>query len=335
MAILLKIDHLSTTFGTMAGTVHAVNDVSLTLGAGQTLGVVGESGSGKTVTMLTIMGLLQRSPAVNVSGQVLFEDRDLTHLSPRRMREIRGKEMAMVFQDPMTSLNPVLTIGRQLMEPLKVHLGMSSHQARERAIELLDMVDIPSPARRLADFPHQFSGGMRQRLMIAMALACRPRLLIADEPTSSLDVTVQAGILDLVRRLRSELDMAVIWITHDLSILATLADRVSVMYAGRVVEQASVDELFYHARHPYSIGLLKSIPRTNASRRQRLASIEGNQPSLIDYPRGCPFAARCAYRIDRCSIDRPELETVGGTHEVACWVKPEVAVDPVSVNGGS
>lgn len=335
MTTLLEIEHLSTTFGTSAGTVHAVNDVSLSLSAGETLGVVGESGSGKTVTMLTIMGLVQRLPTVSVTGKVLFQGRDLTLITPRRMRAIRGKDLAMVFQDPMTSLNPVLTIGRQLEEPLTVHLGMSSRKARRRAIELLEMVDIPSPEKRLSDFPHQFSGGMRQRLMIAMALACRPRLLIADEPTSSLDVTVQAGIIELVRRLRLELEMAVIWITHDLSILATLADRVAVMYAGRVVEEAGVDELFYHPRHPYSIGLLRSIPRTNASRRQRLASIDGNQPNLITYPPGCPFAPRCAYVIDRCPVDRPELAGVGGTHTAACWVKPDISLDTSRVNAGA
>jgi oligopeptide transport system ATP-binding protein len=323
---LLEIQHLSTAFATSAGTIHAVNDVSFSVSSGETLGVVGESGSGKTVTMLTIMGLLRESPNVSVTGKVRFQDSDLIEMSAKRLRAIRGKDLAMVFQDPMTSLNPVLTVGRQLTEPLTVHLGLSQKEARDRAVELLRMVEIPAAERRLSDYPHQFSGGMRQRLMLAMALACHPRLLIADEPTTSLDVTVQAAIIELIGRLRDELQMAVIWITHDLSILARLADRVVVMYAGRVVEEARVDDLFYHPRHPYSIGLLNSVPRTDTGNRERLASIEGNLPSLIDYPSGCPFAARCPYRIERCPVDRPELESVGGPHTVACWVRPEVSI---------
>lgn len=324
---LLRVEHLSTHFRTSGGIVKAVNDVSFSVQAGETLGVVGESGSGKTVTTLTVMGLLQKYSAVSVEGRILFENKDLTRLPPAGLRGIRGKEMAMVFQDPMTSLNPVLSVGHQLMEPLAVHMRMGPREARLRAIELLGMVDIPAPARRLSDFPHQFSGGMRQRLMIAMALACHPKMLIADEPTTSLDVTVQAGIIDLVRRLRAELHMAVIWITHDLSILARIADRVAVMYAGRIVEEAVVDDLFYRPRHPYSIGLLKSIPRGREGQRRRLNSIEGTQPSLIDYPRGCPFAARCTYRVDRCEAERPELEPVGDQHGAACWVKPQAMIE--------
>ncbi|MBI1278653.1 MAG: ATP-binding cassette domain-containing protein [Anaerolineaceae bacterium] len=321
---MMEVKNLVTRFHTQEGTVYAVNGVSYKLHEGETLGVVGESGSGKSVHVLSIMGLIPSPPGKIEAGEVLFRGRDLLKLTPEEMRAVRGAEIAMVFQDPMTSLNPVLTIGTQITEALKLHLGMSDKEANERAASLLTMVGIPDAAKRLNNYPHQFSGGMRQRAMIAMALSCNPKLLIADEPTTALDVTIQAQILDLVRRLRDEIGMAMIWITHDLGIVAGLADTVQVMYGGRIVERGSSKDVFKDTRHPYTLGLLKSLPRHDKrSGGERLTQIEGSPPDMRQEPKGCPFAPRCTFRIDRCTEEMPPL--INGPesapdHLKACWV---------------
>jgi len=320
MAPLLEVRNLKTRFFTQDGVVHAVNGISYTLNEGETLGIVGESGCGKSVSVLSIMRLIPEPPGRIVGGEVLFEGQDLLKMSSEEIRRVRGNRIAMIFQDPMTSLNPVLTIGRQVSEALELHMGMDRAQARRRTIELLEMVGIPQAADRYDDYPHQFSGGMRQRVMIAMALSCNPQILIADEPTTALDVTIQAQIIDLVKRLRDEIGMAVIWITHDLGIIAGLADKVIVMYAGYIVERAGVKDLYGDPRHPYTIGLLGSLPRLDEVRKERLTSIEGLPPDLIDLQPGCPFYPRCRYRIDRCREEMPPLKPVGLNHEIACWV---------------
>jgi oligopeptide transport system ATP-binding protein len=266
------------------------------------------------------MRLIPNPPGKTVGGKILFEGKDLLKLSDEEMRRIRGKEIAMIFQDPMTSLNPVLTISRQLTEALELHMGMDGSAAKRRAIELLEMVGIPSPKSRVDDYPHQFSGGMRQRVMIAMALSCNPKLLIADEPTTALDVTIQAQILDLIKNLKKELGTAVILITHDLGVVAGMCDRINVMYAGYIVESANANDLFKDPRHPYTLGLLKSIPRIDEVRKDRLIPIEGLPPDLIDAPPSCPFAPRCVYAIDRCRTENPMLEPVSRGHQIACWV---------------
>jgi oligopeptide transport system ATP-binding protein len=318
----MEVKNLTTRFHTEEGTVYAVNGVSYTLHEGETLGVVGESGCGKTVHALSIMGLIPQPPGEIPEGEVFFRGRDLLKLSKNQQRLVRGAEIAMVFQDPMTSLNPVLTIGRQITEALKLHLGMDNEQARVRAAELLAMVGIPSARDRLDDYPHQFSGGMRQRAMIAMGLSCNPQLLIADEPTTALDVTIQAQILDLVRRLRDKIGMAMIWISHDLGVVAGLADNVEVMYAGYIVERGTAKDVYGDSRHPYTIGLLGSLPRLDR-KNQKLFSIEGSPPDMRFLPKGCPFAARCPYVIDRCIDENPVLEQVPdgpSDHVMACWV---------------
>ncbi len=320
MAPLLEVKNLQTQFATQDGVVHAVNGVSFALEEGETLGVVGESGCGKSVSMLSMMRLIPQPPGKIVNGEVLFEGRDLLKLSEEEIRQVRGNKIAMIFQDPMTSLNPVLTIGRQVGEALELHLGMDKDKARERGIELLSMVGIPDAAKRIDDYPHQFSGGMRQRAMIAMALSCNPQLLIADEPTTALDVTIQAGIIDLVKELRRELGMAIIWITHDLGVVAGLVDRVQVMYAGYVVERAEVKEFYRNPRHPYSLGLLGSLPRLDAQTHEKLTPIEGRPPDLIDLNAGCPFYDRCRFRVAKCLETNPPLNDIGQKHEVACWV---------------
>lgn len=322
MTILMEVKNLKTRFHTQEGTVYAVNGVSYTLNEGETLGVVGESGCGKSVHALSIMGLIPQPPG-DVEAEVInFRGRDLIQLSSEEMRLLRGSEIAMVFQDPMTSLNPVLTIGHQITEALKLHLGMDNQQSRERATELLAMVGIPSAEKRLDDYPHQFSGGMRQRAMIAMALSCNPQLLIADEPTTALDVTIQAQILDLVRRLRDKIGMAIIWITHDLGVVAGLADTLQVMYAGYIVERGPNNEIFKDTRHPYTLGLLGSLPRLD-QKGEKLFSIDGAPPDLRNEPKGCPFAPRCRFRVEKCWEDMPPLEASqdgAPGHMVACWV---------------
>jgi len=317
---LLDVQGLETTFKTPEGIVHAVNGVSFGLKEGETLGVVGESGCGKSVTMLSVLGLIPSPPGEIKSGSANFFGNDLLKMSKDEIRNIRGSQIGMVFQDPMTSLNPVLTIGKQLEEPLMLHLSMTKKQAEDRATELLTMVGIPNARERLKDYPHQYSGGMRQRVMIAMALSCTPQILIADEPTTALDVTIQAQIMDLVKRLRSELGMAIVWITHDLGVVAGLAQRVVVMYGGLVIEEAMVTDLFANPSHPYTIGLLGSLPRVDERQHTKLFSIEGSPPVLYQKPSACPFAPRCKWAMERCWKENPTLEFVAPEHRVACWV---------------
>lgn len=321
---LLDIRNLTTRFYTEDGVVHAVNGISYTLGEGDTLGVVGESGCGKSVHALSIMRLIPIPPGRIERGEVLFRGRDLLKLSDEEIRRVRGAQIAMIFQDPMTSLNPVLTVGFQIMEALKLHLGMSDREARARAAELLAMVGIPEAKQRLDDYPHQFSGGMRQRAMIAMALSCNPMILIADEPTTSLDVTIQAQIIDLVKRLQEKLGMTVIWITHDLGVVAGLARRVNVMYAGHIIEAGPVKSIYGAPHHPYTVGLLGSLPHPSERRGARLFSIRGEPPDLIGEIVGCPFAPRCDYVVERCYVENPPLEEMDSGHWVACWEKERV-----------
>ncbi len=317
---LLEIKNLKTWFYTPDGIVKAVNGVSYTLHEGEALGLVGESGCGKSVTAMSIMRLIPTPPGRIVEGEVWFDGKDLLKLNDEGIRRVRGNEIAMIFQDPMTSLNPVLTIGRQIGEAVELHKGMTRDQARKRTIELLELVGIPSARSRIDDYPHQFSGGMRQRVMISMALSCDPKLLIADEPTTALDVTIQAQILELIKRLRTELGMAVILITHDLGVVAGVADKINVMYAGYIVESAPVEELFAKPRMPYTLGLLRSIPRIDEPSREKLIPIEGLPPDLVDAPKGCPFVPRCTYKVDRCVEENPSLEPVEPGHTIACWV---------------
>ena len=320
MARLLEVKNLKTQFFTQDGVVHAVNGISYDVNEGETVAIVGESGCGKSVGVMSLIRLIPQPPGKIVDGEVLFGGQDLLKLSEEEFRHIRGNRIAMIFQDPMTSLNPVLTIGRQITESLELHLDMNKEQARARAVELLELVGIPGAGDRLDDYPHQFSGGMRQRVMIAMGLSCNPQLLIADEPTTALDVTIQAQIVDLVERLKTELGMAIIWITHDLGVVAGMAQRVLVMYSGFIVEEANVGELYANPRHPYTLGLLRSIPRLDLGRQKRLIPIEGLPPDLLDAPAHCPFAPRCDFVMDKCWQQNPVLESVGPGHKSACWV---------------
>ncbi len=321
--LLLDVQGLATQFKTPDGIVHAVNGVSFGLKEGETLGVVGESGCGKSVTMLSVLGLIPSPPGKVTEGKAFFFGQDLLKMPSEGLRHVRGAQISMIFQDPMTSLNPVLTIGRQLTEPLMLHLGMNKKQAEARAAELLSMVGIPNAKDRLGDYPHQYSGGMRQRVMIAMALSCNPQILIADEPTTALDVTIQAQIVELVKRLRDELGMAIIWITHDLGVVAGIAQRVIVMYGGFIIEEAEVKELYANPQHPYTMSLLASLPRVDEKGHQKLASIEGLPPVLYQKPTVCPFAPRCKFAIDRCWNENPPLLEVAPEHGVACWVDTE------------
>lgn len=317
---VLEVEKLVTEFDTMDGVVHAVNGVSFEIQEGATLGVVGESGCGKSVSMLSVMRLLPQPPARIQADKIDYYDKSLLNLSDAAIRSVRGSEITMVFQDPMTSLNPVLSIGYQVMEPLRLHLGMNRKEAADRAGELLHLVGIAQPEQRLLDFPFQFSGGMLQRAGIAMALACNPSLLIADEPTTALDVTIQAQIVELVKRLRDQLGMALIWISHDLGVVAGLVDRVNVMYAGYIVEKASTDDLYANPRHPYTALLLRSLPRLDSVTDTKLQTVPGQPCDLVNLPSGCPFAARCPFAQDICLEEMPPLEEVGSGHQVACWV---------------
>ncbi|PXA85222.1 peptide ABC transporter ATP-binding protein [Caulobacter sp. D4A] len=322
MAPLLEVRNLTVAFDTPDGTVHAVNDVSYSLEEGETLGIVGESGSGKSVHALSMVGLIARPPGRIVRGEVLFNGRDLLALSQRELFDLRGKEIGFVFQDPMTSLNPVLTIERQIAEPLRRHFGMSASQARTRVVELLELVGIPDAARRAGQYPHEFSGGMRQRVMIAIGISCNPKLLIADEATTALDVTVQAQILDLVRDLKKKIGTTVIWITHDMGVVAGLADTVQVMYGGRIMERGPVRAVFHDPRNAYTWGLLKSLPHGGRRGVTRLYQIPGNPPDLTKEPVGDPFAPRNPFATERCRIEMPPLGEVEGSvagHKVAAW----------------
>lgn len=320
MGTLLQVRDLRTYFYTDEGVVKAVDGISYDVEEGETLGLVGESGCGKSVSALSILRLIPTPPGKIVSGEVLFEGEDLLKADEEQIRHVRGNRIAMVFQEPMTSLNPVLTIGRQLTEALELHMKMDKQAATKRAIELLEMVGIPEAKARINDYPHQFSGGMRQRVMIAMALSCNPKLLLADEPTTALDVTIQAQVLEIMARLTREFGTAVIIITHNLGVVARYADRVNVMYAGKIIETASAKELYANPRHPYTIGLLKSVPRLDEARKQKLVPIEGQPPDLVNLPPGCSFYPRCSYRVDRCREEVPPLMSVGERHYSACWV---------------
>jgi oligopeptide transport system ATP-binding protein len=322
---ILEVRNLKTQFQTQDGVVKAVDDVSFYVMPGETLGVVGESGCGKSMTGLSIMRLIPSPPGKIVAGEILFNGDDILRMSDDQVRSIRGNDIAMIFQDPMTSLNPVLTINRQISEALQLHMGMNKSQARERTIELLRMVGIPNAEERVDQYPHQFSGGMRQRVMIAMALSCNPKLLIADEPTTALDVTIQAQILDLMRVLQTERDTGVILVTHSMGVVAGMADRIQVMYAGHIVETSSTEEIFANPRHPYTVGLLKSIPRLDATRKEKLEPIRGLPPDLIDLPDMCPFVPRCNYAREKCEQKNPPLLEVKPGHWSACWFWEEVS----------
>jgi oligopeptide/dipeptide ABC transporter ATP-binding protein len=315
---LLAVDGLHVHFWTRRGTIHAVNGVSFAIAPGETLGIVGESGCGKSVTSLALLGILPRAGRV-VAGSATFEGRDLIRLSDQELRRIRGKEIAMIFQDPMTSLNPVLTIGRQIREALETHFDLDRGEAEARTTELIDRVGIPSPKARLKDYPHQFSGGMRQRAMIAMALACKPKLLIADEPTTALDVTIQAQILDILRELVREERTALILITHDLGVVAGMCERVNVMYGGMFMETAPAEDLFASPRHPYTLGLLESIPRLDSSRRGQLKPIPGAPRDMLSPPAACPFQPRCRFEVDASRQEVPPLVEIEPDHHVACF----------------
>jgi oligopeptide transport system ATP-binding protein len=329
MSALLEVDDLRVHFGAGDGLVRAVDGVSLRIEAGETLGIVGESGSGKSVTALSLLRLVPTPPGRIAGGRISFAGTDILSLPVERMRAIRGREIAMIFQDPMTSLNPVLTVGRQIAEVLELHLGLDGAAAMRRTIELFEMVGIPAAATRVGDYPHHFSGGMRQRVMIAMAIACRPKLLVADEPTTALDVTIQAQILDLIRSLQRELGMALVVITHDLGVVAGMADRVAVMYAGRVVEEGPSDRIFGDPRMPYTIGLLQSVPRADARGQRRLTPIAGAPPEPHGETRSCRFAPRCAHAEAACRQSVPVLREIAPGHRAAClrdvaapWTRP-------------
>jgi oligopeptide/dipeptide ABC transporter ATP-binding protein len=320
VGILLDVIDLRTHFVTRGGVVRAVDGVSWDVNEGETVALVGESGCGKSVSALSIMRLVAPPAGRIVGGRIVFKGRDLLQLDEERMRRVRGREIGMIFQEPMTSLNPVLTIGRQLTEGLETHLGLATAAAQSRATELMGMVGIPDPARRLGQYPHQFSGGMRQRMMIAMALACEPSLVLADEPTTALDVTIQAQILELMKNLSRRLGVAMLMITHNLGVVARYADRVNVMYAGKIIERGTAREIYANPRHPYTLGLLRSVPRLDEPRRARLDPIEGQPPDLSRLPEGCAFAPRCAFRVDRCLTEVPPLRPIGAAgHVSACW----------------
>ncbi|MED5396000.1 MAG: ABC transporter ATP-binding protein [Pseudomonadota bacterium] len=324
MATLLEIEGLKTQFFTSAGTVKAVDGVSYTVEQGETVAVVGESGCGKSVTALSILRLIPWPPGRIIDGHIRFDNKDLLSLDEESMREIRGRDIGMIFQEPMTSLNPVLSIGLQLTETLVTHMEITQEAAQRRAAELLEMVGISEPNRRLKQYPHHLSGGMRQRVMIAMALSCEPKLIIADEPTTALDVTIQAQILELMKDLTRKLNVAMIIITHNLGVVARYADRVNVMYAGKIIESGSANDIYHAPKHPYTLALLKSIPRMDQARQAKLDPVEGQPPDLTKLDDGCAFRPRCRYAIDRCNADFPLLEQVGEGHFSACWEKDKL-----------
>src|ERR687894_2710128 len=323
--LILEGKDLEISFSTYAGEVHAVRGVTFDLRRGETLAIVGESGSGKSVTAKSIMRLLPEANSIIKGGEIAFEGRDLLELSESRMQGIRGSKIAMVFQDPMTSLDPTMRVGRQITESLKKHLGMSGRRAGERALELLKMVGIPNAEERLRQYPHQFSGGMRQRIVVAIALSCDPQVLIADEPTTALDVTIQAQILELLRELQERLGMSIVLITHDLGVVASTAHRIAVMYGGKIIETGTVREIFYNPQMPYTWGLLASIPLTTADRSQELIPIPGTPPDATDPPKGCPFAARCPYAMRVCGDEMPGYTTFSDEHRAACWLHHQMA----------
>ena len=324
MEKLLEVKNLETSFKTNVGEVHAVRGVSFYLNQGEALGIVGESGCGKSVTMMSIMRLIDSNGRI-VNGDIIFDGKDISKVKDSEMNSIRGNDIGMIFQDPMTSLNPVYTIGDQLMEPLLKHKGMSKEEARKEAIEMLGLVGIPSPEKRMKQYPHEFSGGMRQRAMIAMSLICKPKLIIADEPTTALDVTIQAQILDLMKDLKNKLNTSIILITHDLGVVADLCSRINVMYGGIVVETGTTEDIFYRGKHPYTWGLLGSVPNPKETTKEKLKPIEGQPPDLLKPPVGCPFAARCDYAMKICIEKQPPQFEVGENHKCACWLCHENA----------
>ncbi|SET51431.1 oligopeptide transport system ATP-binding protein [Oceanobacillus limi] len=338
MKKLLEVNDLSVSFDTYGGEVQAVRGVSFELNEKETLAIVGESGSGKSVTAQSLMQLIPMPPGKFVGGSIMFEGEDLTGKSEKQMQRIRGKEISMIFQDPMTSLNPTMTIGNQIGEGLIKHQNLSKKEAHNRAIELLELVGIPNPEARVKQYPHQFSGGMRQRAMIAIALACNPKVLIADEPTTALDVTIQAQIMDLMRDLQDKTNTAIILITHDLGVVANAASRVVVMYGGKIVETGKVDEIFYNPKHPYTWGLLGSMPKIE-NKDEELQSIPGSPPDLSDPPKGCPFVSRCPYAMEVCKNHMPEYTDVSNTQKTACWLTderaPKVEIPKSAVVGGA
>lgn len=317
---ILEVKDLHVSFDTYAGEVHAVRGVSFYLNKAEAIAIVGESGCGKSVTAKSIMKLIPMPPGRIKKGDIIFNGRDITNYTRRQMEAVRGSEMGMIFQDPMTSLSPTMLVGRQIAEGLVQHQHLTKKQAQDKAVEMLSMVGIPNPERRAKQYPHEFSGGMRQRVMIAIALACNPRLLIADEPTTALDVTIQAQILDLMKELKKKIDTSIILITHDLGVVAGMAERVVVMYAGKVVESGNVKDIFYNPKHPYTWGLLKSVPRLDTANKKELIPIIGTPPDLFSPPKGCSFAARCKYSMKICGMMEPETTDCGNGHEVACWL---------------
>ena len=335
MATLLEVKNLQTHFFTMDGVVKAVDGVSYDLEEGETLGLVGESGCGKSVSALSLMRLIPDPPGRIVNGQVILDGEDILRIDMDEMRNVRGAKMSMVFQEPMTSLNPVLTVERQLTETLQLHKGMSKTVARREGVDLLSRVGIPDPEQRIKQYPHQFSGGMRQRVMIAMALSCNPRLIIADEPTTALDVTIQAQILELMKSLTTEFGVALIVITHNLGVVARYADRMNIMYAGRIIERGTAREIYSNPRHPYTVGLLRSVPRLDLPRRAKLDPIEGQPPDLVNLPAGCAFRARCRWAIDKCATDTPLLQEISPNHWSACWRSEDLGPNAVDFLGGS
>ena len=329
MATLLEVKNLKTHFFTMEGVVKAVDGVSYELNEGETLGLVGESGCGKSVSALSVMRLIPDPPGKIIDGEILLDGEDILKIDMEGMREVRGAKIAMVFQEPMTSLNPVLTVERQITETLQLHMGMSKLESQRESVNLLTRVGIPDPEMRIKQYPHQFSGGMRQRVMIAMALSCNPRLIIADEPTTALDVTIQAQILDLMKSLTTELGVALIVITHNLGVVARYADRVNIMYAGKVIERGEAREIYSNPRHPYTVGLLRSVPRLDLPRRAKLDPIEGQPPDLINLPPGCAFRERCRWAIDKCATDTPELVETSDGHLSACFRADELGATDI------
>ncbi|AAK81559.1 oligopeptide transport system ATP-binding protein [Clostridium acetobutylicum] len=331
MEKLLEIKNLNTSFFTHLGEVKSVRGISFELNKGEALGIVGESGSGKSVTMMSVMGLLQENGKI-VEGEIIFNGMNITHAPEKEMEKIRGNKIGMIFQDPMTSLNPVLTIGNQIAEGIKKHLNMNTSEAIKRAIEMLKLVGIPSPEKRMKQYPHEFSGGMRQRVMIAMAIACKPELLIADEPTTALDVTIQAQILELMKKLKEKMNTSIILITHDLGVVANLCSKINVMYGGLIVEKGDAREIFYNPKHPYTLGLLKSIPDPTKDSKEKLVPIDGYPPDLLNPPKGCPFAARCPYTMEICMEMPVPSFKIGENHEAACWLNHPDApkVNPIN-----
>jgi oligopeptide transport system ATP-binding protein len=324
MSNLLEVNNLKTSFYTQFGEVQAVGGVSFNLEYGEVMGIVGESGSGKSVTMMSIMRLLDDNGKVK-EGKVRFEDNDIVAMDEEAMSQIRGNEISMIFQDPMTSLNPLMTIGNQIMEPLRIHKKMTKEEAHKKAIELLHLVGIPSPESRMKQYPHEFSGGMRQRVMIAMALTCNPKLLIADEPTTALDVTIQAQILEIMKDIKQKLNTSIILITHDLGVVADICDKVNVMYGGLIIEQGAARDIFYNSRHPYTWGLMESVPNPNTLVKERLRPIDGQPPDLFKPPKGCPFYARCKHSMEVCKEHRPSYYEISKGHKSACWLNDKRA----------